>query len=62
LHSDAAICKKGAEFRAIRRAQPIGVADAWIAATALANDLELVTHNPDDFQNIPGLKVITEAP
>jgi len=62
LHSDEAICQKWAEVRAIRRAQTIGVADAWIAATALANGLELVTHNPADFQNIPGLKVITEAP
>jgi predicted nucleic acid-binding protein len=32
------------------------------AATALAYGLELVTHNPTDFANIPGLVVITEAP
>lgn len=48
--------------RVIRRTQPIGVADAWIAATALAHNLELVTHNPLDFVGIPGLTVITEAP
>jgi hypothetical protein len=40
----------------------MGVADAWIAATALEFRLELVTHNPADFQGIPGLIVITEAP
>ena len=33
----------------------------WVAATALRYRLPLVTHNPDDFQQIPGLKVITEA-
>jgi predicted nucleic acid-binding protein len=35
--------------------------DAWIAATALRYNLTLVTHNPDDFQQIVGLTVITEA-
>ena len=62
LHSDQAVCERWAEVRAARRAQPIGVADAWIAATALAHGIELVTHNPTDFQGIPGLLVITEAP
>jgi predicted nucleic acid-binding protein len=38
------------------------VADAWVAATALAHGIELVTHNPVDFQGIPGLVVITEVP
>jgi tRNA(fMet)-specific endonuclease VapC len=62
LHSDPAVCLRWAEVRTLRRAQPIGVADAWIAATALAFGLELVTHNPADFRGIPGLNVITEAP
>lgn len=62
LHSDQAVCEMWAEVRVTRRAQPIGVADAWIAATALAHGIELVTHNPADFQGIPGLVVITEAP
>jgi tRNA(fMet)-specific endonuclease VapC len=62
LHTDSVFCQKWAEVRAARRSQPIGVADAWIAATALAHGLELVTHNPVDFQGIAGLTVITEAP
>ena len=62
LHSDQAICERWAEVWVARRSQPIGVADCWIAATALAYGLELVTHNPADFANIPGLVVITEAP
>jgi predicted nucleic acid-binding protein len=56
------VAARWAEVRAARRARPIGVADCWIAATALTYGLELVTHNPSDFQNIPGLVVLTEAP
>jgi len=62
LHSDDHLCELWAAVRFHRRAQPIGLADAWIAATALAYGLELVTHNPADFAGIPGLTVITEAP
>jgi tRNA(fMet)-specific endonuclease VapC len=39
---------------------PMGVADAWIAATALALGCPLVTHNATDFQGVPGLPIITE--
>lgn len=62
LHSDASVCEYWARVRATRRAQPMPVADGWIAATALAYGLDLVTHNPADFQGVPGLVVITEAP
>lgn len=60
--SDDAVCRRWAEVRIVRRAQPIATDDAWIAATALVHGVELVTHNPADFANIPGLTVITEAP
>jgi predicted nucleic acid-binding protein len=56
------VAARWAEVRAARRAQPIGVADCWIAATALTYGLELVTHNPSDFRNVPGLVIITEVP
>jgi predicted nucleic acid-binding protein len=62
LHSDATICRIWADVRAGRRSQPIGVADAWVAATALANGIELVTHNPRDFAGIPGLRIVSEYP
>jgi predicted nucleic acid-binding protein len=62
LESDQNTCERWAEIRVARRARPIAVADCWIAATALAHGLELVTHNPADFAHIPGLVVITEAP
>jgi len=32
----------------------------WIAATALAHDCPLVTHDPGDFADITGLSIITE--
>ena len=59
---DKAICLQWAKVQAdsMRRGRPITEADAWIAATALAYAVPLVTHNPDDFKDVPGLTVITE--
>ncbi len=45
--------------RARRKARPINAADAWIAATALALDVPLVTNNADDFTVVDGLTVWT---
>ncbi|MDE2933593.1 MAG: PIN domain-containing protein [Chloroflexota bacterium] len=52
-----------ARLRAARRkaGREVGVADAWIAATALWADCPVVTHNRRDFDGIEGLQVITEA-
>lgn len=59
---DKAICLRWAKVRttAERIGRPITESDAWIAATALAYAVPLVTHNPDDFKNVPGLDIITE--
>jgi predicted nucleic acid-binding protein len=38
----------------------IDTADAWIAATALALNCPLVTHDAADFAGVPGLKIISE--
>lgn len=62
LDSSLDICRRWAEIRYERRAQPISVDDAWIAATALIHAADLVTHNPGDFQGITGLTIITESP
>ncbi len=63
LPVDIETCRCWANIRAIRSAAglPISPQDAWIAATALRYRLPLVTHNPDDFQQIPGMTIITEA-
>lgn len=44
------------EMRAARRGK-LGVQDAWIAATAIAHDAELLTQDTD-FDHVPGLRVI----
>lgn len=40
-----------------RKGRPTGGLDALIAATAIANDAELVTHNTKHFVNISGLRL-----
>jgi predicted nucleic acid-binding protein len=48
------------QFNAKRIGKPMGVADSWIAATALAFSIPLVTHNYKDFKNVQHLYLITE--
>jgi tRNA(fMet)-specific endonuclease VapC len=57
-----ALCLRWAEVSdAARRAgRPIQTADAWIAATAIAYGLPLVTHNSADHAGVGGLVVISE--
>ena len=43
------------------KGRPVSASDAWIAATALRHDLPLVTHNRRNFENIPGLKLVSES-
>jgi tRNA(fMet)-specific endonuclease VapC len=62
LYTDDDLCRLWGTVREQRRRQPIGVADAWIAAVALQYGCDLVTHNPRDFQGVAGLTIITEAP
>jgi predicted nucleic acid-binding protein len=42
----------------IRQAKKIGLGDAILAATALRNNLKLMTHNTKDFKDIEGLQLI----
>jgi predicted nucleic acid-binding protein len=60
--SNEALCKMWAQVRGVshRAGRPIGVGDAWIAATALLYGAELVTHNANHFNFLPGLQIITE--
>lgn len=63
LPVDVDTCRQWAFVRTVRSAAglPISPQDAWIAATAIRYQIPLVTHNPDDFQQITGLTFITEA-
>ena len=60
-YADEAVCRLWAEVwtRARRKGRPIEVADGWIAATALALDVPLLTHNPRDFAAVDGLTVLS---
>jgi predicted nucleic acid-binding protein len=60
--ADKTVCLQWARVQANAKqsGRPITEADAWIAATALAYAAPLVTHNPADFMNVPGLTIITE--
>jgi tRNA(fMet)-specific endonuclease VapC len=46
----------GLRFNLRRLGRLIGPMDMLIAATALANDAILITHNTDEFSRIPGLR------
>jgi len=63
VDSNEALCRMWAEVRGLaqRAGRHIDVADAWIAATALLYNAELATHNPNHFDFLPGLTIITEA-
>jgi predicted nucleic acid-binding protein len=47
--------------RARRKGRPIGVADAWIAATALEHDIPLITSNAGHYAGVEGLTVVAET-
>ena len=44
-----------------RNGRPIGSADAWIAATALMQNVPLVTHNRSDYEGVEGLVIISAS-
>jgi predicted nucleic acid-binding protein len=44
--------------RLAARGQAIGAHDLWIAATALAHGLGVATGNVEEFERVPGLRVI----
>jgi len=49
----------GRAFRHLRdNGTLIGSNDLWIAATALANDMPVVTRNVADFKRVPSLEVL----
>ncbi|GAA3993932.1 hypothetical protein GCM10022631_00030 [Deinococcus rubellus] len=62
IYPNDIVCTLWAELRTAARTsgKQIDIADAWVAATALALRCPLVTHNDTDFSGIPGLNLMTE--
>lgn len=60
---DRVLCRTWAQVIDSERRQGrvVGVADAWVAATALTYMIPLVTHNRRHFESIRGLQVISEG-
>lgn len=48
-----------AQLRKAGRAADFRINDLWLAAQAIQRDCRLLTSNPKDFKDIPGLKVVT---
>lgn len=59
IQTNDEICRKWAEIMSTK-GHPIAYADAWIAATAMAYKVPLITHNRKHFEGVAGLKVISE--
>jgi predicted nucleic acid-binding protein len=64
VFADRNLCRWWAEAceRARKNGFVIPAGDAWIAATALALDVPLVTHNVGDYRGIDGLNILSAAP
>jgi predicted nucleic acid-binding protein len=48
-----------ARLKKDRRDPIVRINDLWLAAQAIQRNLKLLTSNPRDFKDIPGLKMIT---
>lgn len=61
FHRD--LCYRWAEVtvQSRRKGKPIQVGDAWIAATALFQDIPLITHNRSHYLNVENLALISES-
>ena len=57
-------CKTYADLRTKLEAigTPVGDNDLWIAACAVRHSIPLISNNRSDFERIPGLVLISEAP
>ena len=60
LPIDIQLCRVWGKVRAECRAggTPISPQDAWIAASALYYDIDMITHNVADFKSVSGLRLI----
>lgn len=58
--ADRALCQTWAAVsdQARRNGRPIQTADAWIAATAIALDVPLITNNRADYSGVDNLRML----
>jgi len=63
LFPDDAVCTAWATVRleSHLKGRPMSESDVWIAATARALDIPLVTHNRRDFDFLEGLSLVSEG-
>jgi tRNA(fMet)-specific endonuclease VapC len=61
LPGDNQTTQHWAQIKAARHrlGRPIASEDCWIASTALRHGIPLITHNRRDYENIPGLQLIS---
>jgi tRNA(fMet)-specific endonuclease VapC len=59
LHVTELVAQKFGEVRAalLDAGRPVPEIDLWIASTALVHNLTVVTHNTQDYADIPGLNL-----
>ena len=64
LPYDIEVCRTFGELKAQLElvGDSVHTNDLWIAACAKRHSLKLVTNNRKDFEKIPGLDIISEAP
>jgi predicted nucleic acid-binding protein len=63
LHSDSLLCSTWAAIRneSTSKGRQMSSADAWIAATALALSVPLVTNNPKHYRHLDRLQLVSTA-
>lgn len=61
---DMRLCETYADLKdkITKAGSPVPDNDLWIAATAVRHSIPLVTHNRRNFDDIPGLLLLCEAP
>jgi tRNA(fMet)-specific endonuclease VapC len=63
LPIDETVAEQAAKIHAnlVALNQEIGVKDIFIAATAIVNELPILTYNIEHFQRVPGLQVVSPS-
>jgi predicted nucleic acid-binding protein len=62
LPCEPAVARQWARIQTAIPGRTFPANDAWVAASAITFGCPLLTHNRKDFQDIPGLTVISHGP